>query len=57
MSKLLLMSVVLATAVIPTVYSKVSSARMGLKRTIVAMLAFNFVYMLAVIFIYPRICW
>jgi hypothetical protein len=51
------MSVVLATALIPILYSRGSAARIGLRRTLVAMLTFNFVYMLAVIFVYPRICW
>lgn len=57
MHKFLLMSVLLATAIIPALASRDPGAKRGLDRTIVGMVIFNFVYLLAVVFVYPRICW
>ncbi len=57
MHKLLLMSVLLATALIPLLASRESTSERGLKRTVIGVCAFNFVYLLAVTIIYPRICW
>jgi hypothetical protein len=57
MSKLLLMSVVLATVVIPAVAARDTLPRRGLRRTVLAMLAFNIIYAFLVIVVYPKICW
>jgi hypothetical protein len=57
MYKILLMSVLFAMIAIPSVASRDQAPRRGLRRAIFGMLVFNFVYMLALIFVYPRICW
>ena len=57
MHKFLLMSVLLATAIIPALASRDRGAKRGLDRTIVGLALFNVVYLLAVMFVYPRICW
>ncbi len=57
MHKLLLMSVLLASILIPVFGAREAQPRRGLERTIVRLLIFNFVYLLAVVFVYPRICW
>ncbi len=57
MHKLLLMSVLLASTLIPALSARESQPRRGLERTVVRLLIFNFVYLLAVVFVYQRICW
>jgi hypothetical protein len=57
MHKVLLMSVLLATAFIPLIAAQGSTPERGLRRTVIGVCAFNFVYLLAVTIIYPRICW
>lgn len=57
MAKLLLMSVVLATVTIPAVTARDALPRRALRRTVLALLAFNVVYAVLVIFVYPKICW
>lgn len=57
MAKLLLMSVVFATAIIPALAAADQLPRRGLARAIRGVLIFNVVYLLAVIIIYPRIWW
>ena len=57
MHKFLLLSMLLATAMIPVLASRDPGARHGLGRTIVGIAVFDFVYLLALIFVYPRICW
>lgn len=49
------MSVVIASALIPAITAKDRNARRGLRRTIVALLAFNVLYVVLVIWVYPRI--
>jgi hypothetical protein len=56
-SKLLLMSVLLATAIIPAAAARDELPRRGLRRAILAYLAFNLVYAVLVILVYPKICW
>jgi len=56
-AKLLLMSVVLMTAVIPAVTARDSLPRRGLRRAILGLVTFNVLYALLVIFVYPQICW
>jgi hypothetical protein len=57
MAKLLLMSVMFATAIIPAVAAADPLPKRGLARAIRRMLLFNLLYALAVIFVYPRISW
>ena len=54
MQKIILMSVIYATAIIPLLAARDSSARRGLRRAIAWLLAFNVIYLLAVIFLYPH---
>lgn len=54
MRKLILISIVIATVVIPVRAARERSARRGLTRAIVAMLMFDVLYLLAVVFLYPR---
>lgn len=51
------MSVVLMTAAIPAVTARDKLPRRGLRRAILALAAFNVLYALLVIFVYPQICW
>jgi len=57
MAKLLLMSVLFATATIPYFSTAERDPKRGLKLAIFRMLVFNAIYVMAVMFIYPRICW
>lgn len=54
MQKIILMSVIYATAIIPLLAARDTSARRGLRRAIAWLLAFNVIYLLAVVFLYPR---
>jgi len=47
----------IATALIPALTSRDPRARRGLGRTIVSLVVFDVVYLLGLIFVYPRICW
>ena len=57
MHKFLLLPMLLATAIIPAMSSRDPGARRGLGRTLVSIAVFDFVYLLALMFVYPRICW
>jgi hypothetical protein len=57
MPKLLLMSVLFATAIIPAFTAQDRSPLRGLKRACAGMLVFNVLYLLAATLVYPRICW
>jgi hypothetical protein len=57
MAKLLLMSVVLATAIIPAIVARDPKPRRALRRAMFGMVAFNAIYAVLVIFVYPQICW
>lgn len=54
MAKFLLMSVIIATVMIPAF-----AVRKGwsLKQCVVLMLIFNFVYMMAFMYLWPRLLW
>jgi len=56
MAKLLLMSVLFATAIVPSLNARDPRPKRGLMRTVRSMLVFYVFYLLGVIFIYPRIC-
>jgi hypothetical protein len=53
--KLLLMSIVIASVFFPLWAARDPSARRGLRKTILAVLAFNLIYMLLLRFVYPRL--
>lgn len=57
MHKFLLLTMLLATALIPAMAARDRGARHGLGRTIVSLAVFDVVYLLALMFVYPRICW
>jgi hypothetical protein len=57
MAKLLLMSVLFATATIPAVTAGDPMPKRGLARAVRGILLFNLFYVLAVVFVYPKICW
>ncbi len=53
--KLILISILFATVVIPTWAAGERSARRGLSKALFAMLAFNVFYLLAVVLVYLRL--
>lgn len=55
MRKLILISIIVATVVIPLRAARARSARRGLEQALVAMLVFDVFYLLAVMFLYPRV--
>jgi hypothetical protein len=55
MRKLILISIVFASAVIPIWAARERSARRGLRKAIFAMLAFYVFYLFALVFVYPRV--
>ena len=57
MAKLLLMSVLFATATIPAVTAGDPMPKRGLARAVRGILLFNLFYVLAVVFVYHKICW
>jgi hypothetical protein len=57
MDKLLLMSVVLATAIIPAIAAREPKPRRALRRTVLTMVVFNAMYAVLVMVVYPLICW
>jgi len=54
-AKLLLLSVVIALIVVPLLAGRDRNPRRGLHKTLLFMLVFNVLYLLAVRFIYPRL--
>jgi len=55
MQKFTLLSILLATVIIPMRAASDRSARSGLRRTILWMAAFNVAYLIAIIYVYPRL--
>lgn len=55
MAKLLLLSILIATVAVPMVAASDQSARRGFRRTILWMVAFNAFYLIAIIYVYPRL--
>ncbi len=55
MQKFTLLSILLATVIIPMTSASERSPRKGLRRTILLMAAFNAFYLIAVIYVYPRL--
>lgn len=55
MQKLLLMSVLIATIVLPVRASRMKSPRLGFKKFVVQMLMYEAFYVFAVRFVYPHL--
>src|SRR5262249_55613244 len=55
MRKLILISIIFATVVIPLRAARARSARRGLEQALFAMLVFDVFYLLAVMFLYPHV--
>jgi len=55
MQKLILVSILFAVVAIPVWASHDRSARRGLRKALLAMLVFDVVYVLSVMFLYPRL--
>ena len=55
--KLLLMSVIFATVLIPSWTQRYRSPKRGLRKTITLMIGFNLIYLIAYLFIWPRFLW
>jgi hypothetical protein len=55
MQKLVLLSVLFATIIIPMQVSKEKNPVLGLKKAIVYMFFFNIVYMMLLLFVFPRL--
>lgn len=55
--KLILMSIMFATVIIPAWNQRHASPRRGLVKTVKMMLVFNFLYMLAYLLWWPKLLW
>lgn len=55
MSKVVLMSLLVGTLVLPIRAARAPSARQALRRLVVASVLFHLAYVLAVVFLYPRL--
>jgi nitrate reductase NapE component len=55
MRKLIIISILFATVVIPIRAARERSARRGLEKALFAMLVFDVFYLLAVVLVYPRV--
>jgi hypothetical protein len=55
MGKLILVSILIATVAIPMRAATDPSPRRGMQRAILWMAAFDVVYVLAVVYVYPRL--
>jgi hypothetical protein len=53
--KLILVSILIATVVVPLRAAKSPSALLGLRRVVLMMLAFEVLYLAALLFVYPRL--
>lgn len=49
------MSVLFATVIIPLLFYRAPSPRVGMKKTVVTMFGFNVIYMMVVIKYWPRL--
>jgi hypothetical protein len=54
-AKLLLISILIATVWIPLHASKTTSAIVGLRRMVTVLFAFELLYLIALVFVYPRL--
>jgi hypothetical protein len=54
-AKLLLVSIVFATIVLPLRAASEPSPSRALRRVLVSMFAFNVIYLIAILYVYPRL--
>lgn len=54
MDKIILISIIVATVVVPTLGARDVNPRRGLKRTLVFLFAFNVLYLALVVLVYTR---
>jgi hypothetical protein len=54
-AKLILVSILIATVAVPLQTSKTPSAVLGLRRMVLTLLAFEVLYLAALLFVYPRL--
>ena len=55
MDKVILVSIIVATVVVPALGARDANPRRGLKRTLVFLFAFNVVYLALVVLVYTRL--
>jgi hypothetical protein len=55
MAKLILMSIIFATVLVPATAAKVSNPKVALQRCVLGMLISNLVYLIAVLYLFPRL--
>ncbi|MEO7035148.1 MAG: hypothetical protein ABI548_14620 [Polyangiaceae bacterium] len=55
MQKLVLLSVIIASLVIPIRATHAKNAKQGLKKALVQMAIFNLIYLILVLYVYPRL--
>ncbi len=55
MQKFVLLTILLATVIIPMWTAGDRSARRGLRRTLLLMVAFNAIYLFSIIYVLPRL--
>jgi hypothetical protein len=55
MDKLILMSLLVATVALPVRASRQRNPRLALKRSLVYLFGFNFVYLFLILYVYPRL--
>lgn len=55
MAKLILMSIIFATVLVPATAAKARNPKVALQRCIVWMLISNFAYLIAVLYLFPRL--
>lgn len=55
MQKFVLLTIMLATVIIPMWAAGDRSARRGLRRTLLLMVAFNAIYLFSIIYVLPRL--
>lgn len=54
MSKLILLSVIIASIVNPAIAAHMRSARLGLRKTLIRMAVLNAIYVFLLMFVWPR---
>jgi hypothetical protein len=55
MGKLVLVSIVIATVVLPFRAASQASPTRALRRALISMFVFNVVYLIAILYVYPRL--
>jgi hypothetical protein len=55
MAKLLLLSIIFANIALPVRAAGSKNPRLGLRKTLIHMAVFNFLYIFSVLYVYPRL--